>query len=146
TSKPSLCINYLFKYNASMQDKIILSPSDDTNKLFNTIVEATRDNQLLILKAGIHLTRPGKKLVIPIGKNGLHIKGFSITPTHGLPFQAKVQRPDNAIDPRSTDDNYGLFFIPDKPDEREWINIKTWKTHTKVDTNGKTTSFQYAVI
>lgn len=88
---------------------IQLPPSGDTSALTNAIEMATATNQSLVLLPGVHLTRPGYNLTIPIGPNGLHLSG---TP------DALIQRPDQSIGTNPlhrTDNNYGLFLVPARP-------------------------------
>src|SRR4051794_32530476 len=88
---------------------IQLPPSSDTSALTNAIETATATNQSLVLLPGVHLTKPGYELTIPIGPHGLHLSGTSDT---------LIQRPDTSIGNNPlhrTDNNYGLFLIPARP-------------------------------
>ena len=92
---------------------IQLPPSNDVNALANAIQLATTTGQPLHLLPGVHLTKPGFQPLTPIGPKGLTMGG----PTGPLTV-ATIQRPGFSVgkNPRhSTDDNFGLFFIPAKP-------------------------------
>jgi hypothetical protein len=130
-----------FKTNF-MLPAITLWPSASNEALVNAITEATRDNKRIVLMPGPHLTKPGYLQKISIGKNGLNIKG-SLSPGE----YSSIKRPDKAIDLLRSDSNYGLFFIPAKPTEKEWLSVKKWKTQSTVNPKtGVVTTFQYAVI
>ena len=98
-----------------MSVPIKLLPSSDENRLTNTINDPNRGNRPIILMPGQHLTKPGRNESIPIGKNGLHIKGFL-----SVGEFSSIKRPDNAIDLNNSDSNYGLFFVPSAPTPDEW--------------------------
>ncbi len=52
---------------------IQLPPSNDVNALVNAIETANATNQPLILLPGVHFTKPGYNVTIPIGPNGLNM-------------------------------------------------------------------------
>jgi hypothetical protein len=101
---------------------IQLSPSGDKDALTNAIKTATATNQSLVLLPGVHFTKPGYKLTIPIGPNGLDLSGTS---------DALVQRPGCSIGRNSlqrTDNNYGLFLLPARPLIPEPAEM-SWQSH-----------------
>ena len=117
---------------------ITLSPSLSEDALVNSINTAMLNNATLELLPGYHLTKRGVRQKIKVGANGLHIKG-TLAPT--TPVFSSIKRPNGAIEIHQTDDNYGLFFIPDDPTPTELAQITTWYTHTD-----PTDPFQYAVL
>ena len=118
---------------------IILSPSSNEDTLVNSINLAILTNATLELLPGYHLTKRGVRQKIKVGANGLHIKG---TLSSSMPVFSSIKRPNGAIEIHKTDDNYGLFFIPDDPTPAELALITTWYPYT--DAHG--VSFQYAVL
>lgn len=125
-----------------MPETITLWPSTDQNQLVDTIAEANRDNKEICLMPGRHLTKPGIRNRIAIGKNGLIIRGTLSTGEF-----SSIQRPSNAIDPDRSDSNHGLFFIPAKPLDKDWASVRQWRTHRTVNaTTGALASYKYAVI
>lgn len=125
-----------------MLETITLWPSTNQNQLVDAIAEANRDNKQIRLMPGRHLTKPGYRNRIPIGKNGLTIKGTLTTGEY-----SSIERPGNAIDLERSDSNYGLFFIPAKPTDAEWRSVKKWRTHRVVNaTTGAVTTYKYAVL
>jgi hypothetical protein len=125
-----------------MLPTITLWPSADNEALVNAITEADRDNKRIVLMPGPHLTKPGYLQRIPIGENGLEIKGTLNTGEF-----SSIKRPNKTIDLLRSDGNYGLFFIPSKPTDKEWISVKKWKTLSSVNPKtGAVRTFQYAVI
>ncbi len=125
-----------------MLPAITLWPSVDANKLVDTIAEANRDNKRIVLMPGPHLTKPGRSLRIPIDKNGLNIKGTLSTGEY-----SSIKRSNNSIDLAHSDSNYGLFFIPAKPTDREWTAVEKWSIYKTVDPeSGIIKTFEYSVI
>jgi hypothetical protein len=101
---------------------IQLPPSGDTNALTNAIETATATNQPLVLLPGVHFTKPGYNLTIPIGPNGLNLSGT---------VDARIQRPDYSIGDNllhRTDNNYGLFLVPARPLIPELAEMR-WQAH-----------------
>jgi len=123
-----------------MELSIRLSPSKDVDALTNTIIEANKNKQQVTLMPGIHYTRPAIGLKIPINKNGITIKG---TPGDKGSI---IKRPVNAINLNRPDNNYGLFFVPSPPTEKEWRSVKKWKLFTHEQEDGSNTTFEYTVI
>ncbi len=116
-----------------MKPPINLPSSSDEDSLVNAIRLANDENQVLILGAGPHLTKPGKNLKIKINGNGLHIKGSLSAGEY-----SSIKRPDSAIILDNYDFNYGLYFIPSEPTDKEWsMTPGPWKTYS---------DFEYKVI
>lgn len=125
-----------------MLPPIILWPSANPDTLVNAIVQANRDNRRIVLMPGKHLTKPGQNVRIPLGNNGLQIRG-----TLGTGEFSSIKRPKDSIDLVHSDSNYGLFFIPAAPTDSEWASVSDWKTHTKTDPDtGAVITFKYSVI
>lgn len=125
-----------------MPETIILWPSTSHDQLVDAIVEANNDNKQIRLMPGRHLTKPGYRNRIPIGKNGLTIKG-----TLSAGVYSSIQRPNNAIDLDRSDGNYGLFFIPAKPTAKDWESVSAWRLHRTINAStGIVTTYKYAVI
>jgi hypothetical protein len=109
---------------------IELPPSDNTESLSIAIERATTTGEPLRLLPGTHLTKPGVRLLTPIGPKGLTMTGPGTIATLNANV-ARIQRPDRSIgaDPsKRTDDNYGIFFIPAAPTNEEIAGIE-WLTH-----------------
>jgi hypothetical protein len=102
-----------------MATPITLLPSSDNQVLVNTLKQANLENRVIRLMPGPHLTKPNHGEEIPINANGLHIKG-----TLSAAEFSTIKRPDNAIDLKASDNNYGLFFIPSVPTQQELDAIK----------------------
>jgi hypothetical protein len=120
---------------------IQLPPSNDVNALATAIQQATASGQPLDLLPGVHLTKPGFQPLTPIGPNGLVMGG----PTGPLTI-ATVQRPSFSVgdNPRhSTDDNYGLFFIPSKPGKPE---MKGLQFHFHPPVPPTNVPFEFAIL
>ena len=113
---------------------LVLSPSSDPSALVTAIARATRAAHKLVLQPGTYPTLPGRGVKISIGANGLTISG----PFAKLPLST-IRRPDAAIDLEQPDNNYGLFFVPEKPSDAEWEAITQWQNSTNAST-------QYAII
>lgn len=80
---------------------IQLPPSSDTDALTNAIETATATNQPLVPLPGVHFTKPGYNLTIPIGPHDLNLSG---------PADAFIQPPDHSIGKNvlhRTDNNFG---------------------------------------
>jgi hypothetical protein len=105
-----------------MATPIVLPASVSQEALLNAIGVATSTDAPLQLGPGVHLTKPGRINLIPIGANGLSISAQ--VPSSHEP--ATIKRPDNAIDLASPDDNHGLFFVPAKPSPEE-VSQLTWR-------------------
>jgi hypothetical protein len=118
---------------------ITLPPSTDTDALTNAIRQATDTNQPLVLLPGVHLTKPGYNLQIPIGANGLNLSASGTS-------AAQIKRPDFSIGTDPTDpahhrdDNFGLRLVPAKPLDLQGVQ---WKTFTPPP---PAMPFQFAVI
>src|SRR4249920_1462484 len=94
---------------------IQLPPSTNVDALVDAIRRATLSGEPLVLMLGVHLTKPGVKLVTKIGPKGLVMAGTRTTPLG--PFTV-IQRPDFSIGtpPQNIkDNNYGLYFVPSRP-------------------------------
>ena len=90
-------------------------PSNDTDALIKAIQTASEEGEAVRLLSGTHLTKPGFRLLTPIGPRGLVMSGPKPGP---LTPPARIQRPDRSIGtdpPGKTDDNYGIFLIPSAP-------------------------------
>ena len=101
---------------------IQLPPSGDINTLANAIETATATNQPLVLLPGVHYTKPGYNLSIPIGPHGLSLTGTAA---------AHIQRPDHSVGDNPLhrrDDNFGIFLVPSAPTTAEVAGIQ-WQTH-----------------
>ena len=119
-----------------------LFPSDDPNHLAHAIATANRRNQRILLMPGQYLTKPGRGHQIPLNANGIKMTG-SLLPL----FSTTIKRPDHGINPASTDNNFGVYFVPSKPTEAEWASIREWKLHQVTNPQtGVTTRFEYAVL
>src|SRR5437016_980246 len=122
---------------------IDLPPSDNTDSLSKAIEQATTTGEQLRLLPGTHFTKPGVRILTPIGPKGLTLTG----PGPIAPLKsnvARIQRPDRSIgtDPlKRTDDNYGLFLIPAVPTKEEIAGIE-WQTHRPK----KGDPFQYGIV
>jgi hypothetical protein len=115
---------------------ITLPPSTDTDALTNAIRQATDANQPLVLLPGVHLTKPGYNLQIPIGANGLNLSSAGTS-------AAQIKRPDFSIGidlAHRHDDNFGLRLVPAKPVNLQGVQ---WKTFTPPP---PATPFQFAVV
>jgi len=100
---------------------IQLPPSTNVDALVDAIRRATLSGEPLVLMPGVHLTKPGVKLVTKIGPKGLVMAGTRTTPLG--PFTV-IQRPDFSIGtpPQNIkDNNYGLYFVPSRPSSVEGI-------------------------
>jgi hypothetical protein len=101
---------------------IQLPPSGDTSALTNAIETASATNQPLVLLPGVHFTKPGYNLRIPIGPHGLHLSGTAA---------ARIQRPDCSVGDNPlhrTDSNFGLFLVPARPLIPEPADMP-WQVH-----------------
>src|SRR5438105_962317 len=98
---------------------IQVSPSNDVNALAEAIRQATASGEPLVLLPGVHLTKPGLRLVTQIGPKGLVMGGSKPDPFGRV---AQIQRPNFSVGkdpPHITDDNYGIYFVPSRPTEPE---------------------------
>jgi hypothetical protein len=127
----------------SIPPPIILPPSTSTTELVNAIEQAAATGATLKLQPGTHFTRPGRLQHIAVGANGLRIEstGPSPLPLSERTKKARIQRPDHAVPLATPDDNYGLFFIPDAPTDRELAGV-TWKPFT--DAHGN--QFEFTIL
>ena len=121
---------------------IQLPPSNDVNALANAIQQATRSGEPLLLLPGAHLTKPGIKLVTPIGPNGLVMTSSNPGP---LTFATIERLKDSVGNNRQheTDDNYGIYFIPSHPTKPE---LKTLQFHLHPPAPPLNKPFEFAII
>ena len=125
-----------------MTPTITILPTADTATLINTIKKANAECKRIVLMPGTYLTMPGVNQKIPVNKNGI-----SITGARGLAGYSSIKRPDRSIDPKHSDSNYGLFFIPSAPSAAEWASVTHWDTHSAIHPEtGVKTVFQFTVL
>jgi hypothetical protein len=118
-----------------MADPIVLQASTDQDALVNAIADATAQGVPLLLGPGVHLTRPGRA-------NRMEISGLGLTIDSLQPDSpATIMRPRGAIDLADPDDNHGLFFVPERPNDQE---LATAQWHQGYDMNGD--PYMFAVI
>jgi hypothetical protein len=117
---------------------IVLPPSDDKTALVDAINVAAKSGRDLLLEPGVHYTKPGFRLMIPIGPQGLRMASFASSKSSA---KATIRRPDHSVPPVEGSLSYGLFFIPSPPTDPEKANA-VWKQAK--DANGNT--FEYAVV
>ena len=106
---------------------IDVPPSNNTDALISAIQAASEKGEAVRLLSGTHLTKPGYRLLTPIGPKGLVMSGPKPGP---LVPPARIQRPDRSIGidpPGRTDDNFGIFLIPSAPTKAELAGIE-WLT------------------
>jgi hypothetical protein len=103
-----------------MADPIELPASASEDALVDAIAAATADDAPLHLGPGVHFTKPGRRNLIPIGAHGL-----SIAAQPSAPEPVTIRRPDGSILAKP-DDNFGLFFVPERPTPDEEAQL-TWR-------------------
>lgn len=113
---------------STLPTPILLPASDSEDALVDAIAAATAGGAPLRLGPGVHLTRPGRANLIPVGAHGLSIGAQP-------PAQAPttIRRPARSIALSAPDRNYGLFFVPAPPTPQEESGL-VW--HPGVDADG----------
>jgi hypothetical protein len=104
-----------------MADPIELPASGSEDALVDAIAAATAGDAPLHLGPGVHLTKPGRRNLIPIGAHGL-----SIAAQPSAQGPVTIRRPDDSIDLAEPDWNFGLFFVPERPTPDEEAQL-TWR-------------------
>src|SRR5207253_1948237 len=118
-----------------------IPPSNDTDALITAIQTASGRGDALRLLSGTHLTKPGLRLLTPIGPKGLVMSGPKPGP---LTPPARIQRPDRSIGinpPGRTDENFGIFLIPSAPTEAELAGIEWLSFQPKTGA-----PFEYGIV